>query len=778
MTDETARREQRRAALARAWRPSTITINLRGTEFDASQADRWEAMLRAERSLRYRLARLAARVPGLRWMLGVSSRLAADHDGSLEERESRVAEVGRSALARFSEVQDRHEAAIPALRLNGDWPASFPAVGPALDSEIDAALHLLESMPFEELQRRGWHLQKNHFYVPLNDVPFLREHPELWTRCKVPAGIDWHLDDQLRLLERLAAYAGELEGVPDGPPARSGRFVWENGSLARGDAYAYYGLIREQKPRRVIEIGGGWPTLLLGRAIAENKQPCKVTLIDPAPNLELLGDLPRSWDMIESPVQLVDPGLFEELERGDVVFYDGSHSMRTGGDVNWVFFDILPRLAPGVWIHVHDLFWPWDYPPKWVLDEGYSFNEQYLVQAFLMGNSAYRARLAMSMLAAVRRPELRALLPEGAVGGSVWIEKRHRFVAVGPAEFESEVARASARAVPPRTAPAKVEEVMTPLEACVTEGTTIAELSGRFRDAGEAVPVIGEGEVLTSVGPDAVIDVLAAGRDPAEVTVREAIGDRTRPARQVTVAPDASLEEADGAMIVGGVEHALVARGARVVGVVSRASLDAYRDIAPDGLPFPPEDLMKRELPDAPRRTLAKSFFDGGARTAHVIRMVLRECGLPIERCSAVLEDGCGAGRVIRHFRHLPETRLHGSDGDADAIAWCRENLRFAEFVHGEPRSGLDYADDSFDLVYAAWASSSERESLVELRRLVKRGGMVLVILPGGRDTRRLGDNALETGLELVAHLPDAADSGHDVVVMAKPAQLVQESPR
>jgi hypothetical protein len=127
--------------------------------------------------------------------------------------------------------------------------------------------------------------------------------------------------------------------------------------------------------------------------------------------------------MVEEVVQLVDLGQFEALRSGDVLFYDGSHCVRTGGDVNWIFFEVLPRLASGVWIHVHDLVWPWDYPPRWVLDEALSWNEQYLVQAFLMGNRMYRVRLAIALLRSLRRPELTAMLGSAAGGGSLWIEK-------------------------------------------------------------------------------------------------------------------------------------------------------------------------------------------------------------------------------------------------------------------------------------------------------------------------------------------------------------------
>src|SRR6185295_10158012 len=78
--------------------------------------------------------------------------------------------------------------------------------------------------------------------------------------------------------------------------------------------------------------------------------------------------------------------LFEALGEGDVCFYDGSHVSRAGSDVNWFFFEVVPRLAPGVLVHVHDIFWPTDYPDQWIVARGQTWNEQYVLQAFLMYN--------------------------------------------------------------------------------------------------------------------------------------------------------------------------------------------------------------------------------------------------------------------------------------------------------------------------------------------------------------------------------------------------------
>jgi hypothetical protein len=148
-----------------------------------------------------------------------------------------------------------------------------------------------------------------------------------------------------------------------------------------------------------------------------------VTLVEPYPRWQILGDLPTGWTLHDRVLQRADLEIFEALEADDILFYDGSHCVHTGSDVNWMLFSVMPRLANGVWIHFHDIFWPYDYPSKWILNEGLSWNEQYVLQAFLMHNTAYRPRLAIHMLTQERGQTMSQLLPGPQGGASVWIQK-------------------------------------------------------------------------------------------------------------------------------------------------------------------------------------------------------------------------------------------------------------------------------------------------------------------------------------------------------------------
>ena len=284
-------------------------------------------------------------------------------------------------------------------------------------------LEIVADLPFEEFQERGWHVQPKAFYWPLNDAQFLRDNLDLWTNRSMPSGVTWSIEEQLELLTELASFADELSDVPvtgDGTP---GRFAWDIGAFIDADAYAYYGLVRKLKPKRVVEVGAGASSLLLSRAMRANGGATKVTLVEPYPRWQILGDLPTGWTLDERVLQRADPEIFEALEADDILFYDGSHCVHTASDVNWMLFNVMPRLAKGVWIHFHDIFWPYDYPSQWILNEGLSWNEQYVLQAFLMHNTAYRVRLAIFMLTKEHGETMSQLLHGRRGGGSVWIQK-------------------------------------------------------------------------------------------------------------------------------------------------------------------------------------------------------------------------------------------------------------------------------------------------------------------------------------------------------------------
>ncbi len=312
------------------------------------------------------------------------------------------------------------EAVPPAA---GSWTALS-------DGELRASLELLlAQVGFRRLQRVGFHLQRNDFYSPLNDCDFLEANPDLWNDPPLdPPGIDWRPEAQMETARVVGSFAGELADVPAEGPADGSCFGWKNNFWENADAVVHYGIVRSCKPARYVEIGCGWSSLLLARALGRNAQEgrgCEVDLVEPYPNPRIFAHLPAAWRHHRSIVQRVDLALFDRLEAGDVLFYDGSHCAKVGSDVNWFFFRILPRLKPGVIIHLHDISLPHEYPPPWIFERGQTWNEQYVLHAFLMHNTAYRILIANRHLYLHRARELEELYGRRRPvwGSSVWLGK-------------------------------------------------------------------------------------------------------------------------------------------------------------------------------------------------------------------------------------------------------------------------------------------------------------------------------------------------------------------
>lgn len=246
-----------------------------------------------------------------------------------------------------------------------------------------AAHHLLflaQSQP-ELSDRWGYHIRPIHYYEPIPDFRAITAE-QLNRRRSYPA-IDFRWEDQLALLDELASYANELTEI---------EFDFENSYFNGFDAATYYALIRHLKPQRVIEIGGGYSTRIAHRALARNEKG-KLTCIEPYPEERLAGsDL--SLELIRKRVEEIDVDFFSSLEANDILFIDSSHTVKFGSDVCFEFLEVLPSLKTGVWIHVHDIFFPQDYPAEWILNRRLALNEQYLLEAFLAFSKTFSVQLA------------------------------------------------------------------------------------------------------------------------------------------------------------------------------------------------------------------------------------------------------------------------------------------------------------------------------------------------------------------------------------------------
>jgi hypothetical protein len=267
-----------------------------------------------------------------------------------------------------------------------------------------------------------------HFYSPIVEPADIeRRSDAVWPARPVVAGIDFDRDGHARLLDEVFpallrdyAYADDL---PEGDDLRE--FYNRNSQFAWLDSRAAFALLRHWQPRRVIEVGSGFSSLLIADIGRRFLDPgFRLTCIEPYPR-PFLRRLP-GVELLEVPVQDVDLAVFDTLAPGDVLFIDSSHVAKTGSDVNRLYFDVLPRLAPGVRVHVHDIFLPHDYPRDWVVRENRSWNEQYLVRALLMDSTRLRVRFGSSYAWATFPDKVAKALGvppgQGYSGGSLWLE--------------------------------------------------------------------------------------------------------------------------------------------------------------------------------------------------------------------------------------------------------------------------------------------------------------------------------------------------------------------
>lgn len=271
-----------------------------------------------------------------------------------------------------------------------------------------------------------------HFYSPVPDVQDLEARADsIWgaTDLQTP-GIDFNDASHEAILTRdfprfMPEYTYPDDGVPDD---RLEGFYSRNSEFGWLDSRALFVLLRTWRPARIIEVGSGYSSLLMAdvntRFLAG---AADITCIEPYPRPFLLKTMPGITRLMHARVQEVPLSTFDALQAGDVLFIDSSHVSKTGSDVNMLLLTVLPRLRPGVRVHVHDIFLPQDYPRDWVLKLQYHWNEQYLLQALLARNSSVFRVLFGSHYAHLRFPRLvgAALgLPSGPGygGGSFWFE--------------------------------------------------------------------------------------------------------------------------------------------------------------------------------------------------------------------------------------------------------------------------------------------------------------------------------------------------------------------
>jgi hypothetical protein len=290
--------------------------------------------------------------------------------------------------------------------------------------------HCLHSGKFREIfpiwEREGFHVTPVHFYQPVPDTQNLSE--ALWTRLSELVGIDMNESRQLDLLRNcFPKFRGEYEQFPTKRTEEPEHFYLNNKLFDGTDALVAYCMVRHFQARLILEIGGGFSSLILGQAAAKNSSSSLIC-IEPFPQQFLKRGFPGLHSLTEKKVEDVELEFFSQLSSGDILFIDSSHTVKIGGDVNYLFLEVLPRLKPGVIVHIHDIFLPFEYRRDWVMEELRFWTEQYLLQAFLTFNSEFEVLMANSYLSHCHEEDLKNTFPNlrSWGGGSFWMRRNPR----------------------------------------------------------------------------------------------------------------------------------------------------------------------------------------------------------------------------------------------------------------------------------------------------------------------------------------------------------------
>jgi hypothetical protein len=235
-----------------------------------------------------------------------------------------------------------------------------------------------------------------HFYSPLTSPHDVRRVLG-WANTPI---VDMAESSQL-------AFAAKMRQVMEQPPPGP-RYVTPNTMYGPSDAAVYRGMLDHLRPARIIQVGSGYSTAVaLDEAEAAGFSDLEITCIEPFPD-RLLGLLTAEdhyrVTLLRQQVQDTAPAMYACLGDGDVLFIDSTHRVKAGSDVVWLILHILPRLAPGVVVHLRDLFWPFEYLATW-LREQRDWTEDYRLHAFLIGNASWKIMLFSSWLWRCHHPE-------------------------------------------------------------------------------------------------------------------------------------------------------------------------------------------------------------------------------------------------------------------------------------------------------------------------------------------------------------------------------------
>lgn len=276
-------------------------------------------------------------------------------------------------------------------------------------------------------RRLGYHLVNANYYSPIPDLDSLPA--DVWSEAAEMPGVAWDIEAQARFVsEELATLMAEF-AAPADPPGTATGFYLRNDFFSGLDAEILYAMVRWARPRRVLELGAGFSTLVIASAAARNRAEgaeVRHDVFDPFPS-PVLAPVRAVIDLHPTPATAVPLSRFLELEAGDILFIDTTHTVKPGSDVIHLLLGALPQVAPGVVIHIHDFYRPFEYPRALMEVFGAYWQEHYLVQAFLCLNGDFDVLCANHALLRCRADDVKGWLPgldEYAQPSSLWLRRR------------------------------------------------------------------------------------------------------------------------------------------------------------------------------------------------------------------------------------------------------------------------------------------------------------------------------------------------------------------
>jgi len=263
------------------------------------------------------------------------------------------------------------------------------------------AIKTMFQQSFSLFEKFGIHVLPSHFYSPVPDTRYLRKKLDLWYRPGEMVGVDMAPLKQLETLRELARFSGEYGRLET---ASQERQMFGEG-FGEIEEQVLYALVRSRKPKTIVEVGSGVSTAVSALALRknglDNSEVSRIRCIEPYPYPALLA-LSRDNPVvvIQKPAQEVSIEEFTGLDSGDILFIDSSHVVKIGSETVYLYLEVLPRLKPGVIVHIHDITFPYPSaePEDWIFRKHHFWNETVFVQAMLCGTSLFEVLLCTSWL--------------------------------------------------------------------------------------------------------------------------------------------------------------------------------------------------------------------------------------------------------------------------------------------------------------------------------------------------------------------------------------------